>query len=108
MLTVLCQLYGARKYILGDGVNFNYLQVYDDIWAIRYNNTVYYDTSRTRTKTGKKILRIYLDTVYGAAPVKSLCKDQDELFDIYEGDLKCCSTNIWTRFVASIKSLVSW
>ena len=104
---MLCQLYGVRKYILGDGVNFNYLQVYDDVWAIRYNNTVYYDTSRLRTKTGKKIMRTYLDTVYGAAPVKSLCKDWNDVLTCYKEDKKCCSTNIWKRFVHLIKSLIS-
>ena len=107
MLTVLCQLYGARKFILGDGADFNYLQVDDDVWAIRYKDTVYYDTSRMRTKTGKKIMGTYLSTVYGSAPVKCLCRDANDVLTQYEGDLKCCSISIWTRIGRLIKSLVS-
>lgn len=108
MLIVLCQLYGARKFVLGDGKGFNYLQVQDDIWAITKNGTTYADMSRVRNKSSKKIMDMYFNTSY-AGPVKSLCKDWNEVQQaIKEDDEKCCSTNIWTRFVASIKSLVNW
>lgn len=108
MLTVLCQLYGARKFVLGDGKSFNYLQVQDDIWAITKNGTTYADMSRVRNKSSKKIMDMYFNTSY-AGLVKSLCKDWNEVQQaIKEDNEKCCSTNIWMRFVASIKSLVNW
>lgn len=108
MLIVLCQLYGARKFVLGDGKGFSYLQVQDDVWAITKNGTTYADMSRVRNKSSKKIMDMYFNTVY-AGPVKSLCKDWNEVQQaIKEDDEKCCSTNIWKRFVALIKSLVNW
>lgn len=108
MLTVLCQLYGARKFVLGDGKGFSYLQVQDDVWAITKNDTTYADMSRVRNKSSKKIMDMYFNTTY-AGHVKSLCKDWNEVQQVIkEDDERCCSTNIWMRFVASIKSLVNW
>lgn len=117
MLTVLCQLYGARKFVLGDGKGFSYLQVQDDIWAITYDDVTYADMSHVRNKSSKKIMDTYLNSAY-AGHIKSLCKDWTEVQQIIEEDNiiligykeneKCFLTNIWTRFVASIKSLVNW
>ncbi len=93
---------------MGDGAGFNYLQVQDDVWAITKNDTTYADMSRVRNKSSKKIMDMYFNTSY-AGHIKSLCKDWNEVQQaIKEDDEKCCSTNIWTRFVASIKSLVNW
>lgn len=111
MLIVLCQLYGARKFVLGDGKGFSYLQVQDDVWAITKNDITYADMSRVRNKSSKKIMDTYLNTSY-AGQMKSLCKDWNEIQQaIKEDDKKCttqCSTGIWQRIVTSIKSLVNW
>lgn len=107
MLTVLCQLYGARKFVLGDGKGFNYLQVQDDVWAVTKDDITYADMSRVRNKSSKKIMDMYFNTAY-AGHIKSLCKDWNEVQQaIKEDDERCCSTNIWKRFVALIKSLVN-
>lgn len=92
---------------MGDGAGFNYLQVEDDVWAITYDDTTFADMSRVRNKSTKAIMDCYFNTAY-AGHVKSLCRSADEMFQQYEEEkTKCCSTSIWKRIVASIKSLVS-